>query len=45
MSTFVGLKIHVSEDGNEDATDEKAKEETGNTLINMIIIIIHVGFV
>jgi hypothetical protein len=25
LSTFVGLKIHVSEDGNEDATDEKAK--------------------
>ena len=41
LNTFVGLKINVSEDGSEGGTDEKAKEETGNMLINMIIIIIH----
>ena len=45
LSTFVGLKIHVSEDWSEEATDENAKEETGNTLLNMISITIHVGFV
>jgi hypothetical protein len=44
LNTFVGLKIHVSE-GDEEATDEKAKEKTGTMLINMIMIIIHVSFV
>ena len=39
LSSFVGLKVHVSEDGSEE-TDEKAKEETGNMLIQIRIIII-----
>ena len=43
LGTFVDLKINVSEDGDEEATDDKAKAETGNTLIYMIII--HDGFV
>ena len=30
LGSFFGLKIHVSEDGPEESTDEKAKEKTGN---------------
>jgi hypothetical protein len=30
LDSFVGPKINVSEDGPEEATDKKAKEETGN---------------
>ena len=40
LNTFVGLKIHVSDDGPEEATDEKAKEEIGKMPIKIIIIIL-----
>ena len=39
LNTFVCLKIHVSEDGFDIATGEKAKEEKGNMLINIMILI------
>ena len=45
LGTFVGMKIHVSEDGDEEANVENANEETGKTLINIILIILHNGFV
>ena len=45
LGTFVGMKIHVSEDGDEEAIVENANEETGKTLINIILIILHNGFV